>query len=337
MSKVIQFVKSKKDFEAYASKNKYLVANFTALWCGPCQQVKPIIDMLYSDDTNERLEIVRVDLDSQQELASQYQVTSIPTFVFFESGKETNRVTGANVPEVMKHFNGMKDKASEDEAATARVGNGESVASSITSSAWKEISGKIPKGFEILNSTIYFSQFEALNALPLYKGEKDADVKNLFRVDYTKETSTVLSDADSQLLFYIPLTNISKVSSILLKFRKSGEAKSDTELELDEEDLKNECQAPNLIKVWLNQHSIISFDDASADTNAPHIEKIVESADEVWYECKLKFVRFQNVQSLNILLDGDDEDYHTLIDKIIIVGVNGESKEQAKIQKFDDE
>lgn len=336
MSSVIQFVKSSQDFEAYLSKNKYVVANFTATWCGPCQQVKPIIDALYTDETNERIEIVRVDLDSHGDLASQYQVTSIPTFVFMESGKEVNRVTGANVPEFMKQFHSMKEKAASDEVATKRVGNGASSAS-VSTSAWKDIADKIPKGFEILNGSIYFGQFEALNALPLYKGEKDSDVKNLFRLDYTKETSTVLSDADSQLLFYIPFTNISKVSSIVLKLRKDNKIASDVELELDEDDLKNECQNPSLIKVWLNQHSIMSFDDASADTNAPHIEKIAESNDEIWYECKLKFVRFQNVQSLNILIDGDDEDYHTLLDKVIFIGVNGESKEQAKILKLDDE
>ena len=110
MSSVIQFVKSSQDFEAYLSKNKYVVANFTATWCGPCQQVKPIIDALYTDETNERIEIVRVDLDSHGDLASQYQVTSIPTFVFLESGKEVNRVTGANVPEFMKQFHSMKER-----------------------------------------------------------------------------------------------------------------------------------------------------------------------------------------------------------------------------------
>lgn len=337
MSTGIQFVKSTKDFEAYLSKNKYLVANFTATWCGPCQQVKPIIDALYTDETNERLEIVRIDLDSQPDLASQYQVTSIPTFVFLESGKEANRVTGANVPEFMKQFHSMKERAANDDSASKRVGNGSGGGASILDSAWKDIADKIPKGFEILNDSIYFGQFEALNALPLYKGESDADVKNLFKIDYTKETSTVLSDADSQLLFYVPFTNISKISSVFLKFRKTTAAAATAQLELDDDELQNESQNPNLIKIWLNQHSIISFDDASADTNAPHYEKIAETGDEVWYECKLKFVRFQNVQSVNILIDGDDEDYHTLIDKIIFVGVNGESKEQAKILKLDDE
>lgn len=336
MSSVIQFVKSSKDFEAYLSKNKYLVANFTASWCGPCQQVKPIIDALYTDETNERIEIVRVDLDSQGDLASQYQVTSIPTFIFLENGKEVSRVTGANVPEFMKQFHSMKEKTANDETSSKRVGNG-ATSASVSTSAWKEIADKIPKGFEILNDSIYFGEFEALNALPLYKGEDDSDVKNLFRLEYTKETSTVLSDADSQLLFYVPFTNISKVSSILLKLRKTDKISSGAEMELDEEDLKNECQDPCLIKVWHNKHSIMSFDDASADTNAPHIEKITETNDELWYECKLKFVRFQNVQSLNILIDGDDEDYHTLLDKVIFIGVNGESKEQAKILKLDDE
>ncbi|KAK6457556.1 thioredoxin [Scheffersomyces xylosifermentans] len=338
----IKFVQSTKDFNDFVKHNKYLVANFTASWCGPCQAIKPVLDQLYTD-TNaryEKIEVIRVDLDTQRDLALKYKVASVPAFVFIENGQEVKRVNGANVPELIKSLDEMNQKAASDPSSKGRAGNGAVVEKLSDNVSFKGIDEFIPKGFEVLNGSIDYGGFEALNGVPLFKGTEGADVKNLFKLDYKKDTSTVVSDADSQLLFYIPLLNISKVYSVLLKFRTGesiAEAGSETELELDSDDLKDESQIPSLIKVWANHQGIISFDDAASDGNAPHIEKISQDANSVWYEIKLKFVRFQNVQSLTVFFDGEDEDYHTLLDKIVLVGVNGETKEQGKISKLEDD
>ncbi|CUM67848.1 uncharacterized protein PRCAT00005557001 [Priceomyces carsonii] len=333
----VQFVKSTEDFDGYLARNNFFVANFTALWCPPCQVVKPVIDQLYADENGRyaKIEIARVDLDSSPELASRYHVTSIPTFIFFEKGKETSRINGANIPEVVKRLDQMSSKASNDVNA-GRHGAQSPVSSvSSVSSYQKEISKLIPSGFEILNSSIEFPQFEALNSLALLKTSDDAsEIKNLFRLDSKVENSAVISDADSQLLFYVPFVNISKVYSILIKIADPKELASD-KYELNEDELKNETQSPSLVKVWFNQTSVLSFDDSASDSNAPHIEKIDKKNG--WYECKLKFVRFQSVQNLKIFIDGENEDFHTLVQKIIIVGVSGESKDNFKLEKSSDE
>lgn len=325
----IQFVRSTKEFDDYVSKNKYLVANFTALWCQPCQQIKPVIDKLYESGAYEKIEFNRVDLDQQRDLAIRYNVSSIPTFIYLEDGKEVSRVSGANLPEIVNKLDLLAEKARSDSSA-GRFGSGNSAKTLASNSELSGVSKLIPPGFEILNNSIDFGQFEALNALVLDKSS-ESDIRNLFKLDF-KGSITVLSDADSQLLFHVPLLNISKVYSIFIKFRDPSTITVKEDQELDEEELKSETQLPNLIKVWPNR--AVSFDDAT-DNSAAHIEKI--EATEGWHECKFKFVRFQNVQNLSIFLDGDDEDYHTLIEKIIIVGVNGDSKEQAKLQKLDDE
>lgn len=318
----IEFAKNAQDFDKYVAANKVLVANFTAAWCGPCQAVKPVLDQLYedSDGKYDKVEFVRVDLDSQQQLAERYHVTSVPTFVILEDGKETGRVTGANVPEIFKQL----DRVAGGEGS--RNGNGEKAAFQ-ASPSFPEVSQFIPKGYEALNLTIYYGGFEALNALSLAKG---GDVKDVFRLEKSSDASTVLSDADSQLLFYIPFVNILKVYSVLVKFRNPHDIAGE-DLELDDDELREESQVPTVVKLWPNHNSILSFDDATSDA-APHVEKL-EGVAGGWYEAKVKFVRFQNVQSLNIFVDGADEDLHTLVDKIVVVGVNGEAKEQQKLNK----
>ena len=121
-----------------------------------------------------------------------------------------------------------------------------------------------------------------------------------------------------------------------MKSTKTYKEVDESALDVDSDD-SDEIQPPNLIKVWCNTQSILSFDEASVDTSAPHIEKVSTNDEEQWLNIKFKFVRFQNVQNLTIFVDGEDEDYHTVIEKIVIVGVNGESKEQGKINQIDDE
>jgi len=64
--------------------------DFTASWCGPCQQMNPIVHKL----TREGFPVQQVDIDKNPELAKKYGVTSIPAFVMIVNGKETGRFVG---------------------------------------------------------------------------------------------------------------------------------------------------------------------------------------------------------------------------------------------------
>jgi thioredoxin 1 len=74
-----------------------VVVDFYATWCGPCKMMMPIVSKL-ANRYNGRVKFVRVDIDKNKTLASEYQVTAIPTFVFFKDGKRGETFTGA-VPE----------------------------------------------------------------------------------------------------------------------------------------------------------------------------------------------------------------------------------------------
>jgi len=84
----------KNNFEIEVLKNKGIVlVDFYAQWCGPCKMTGPIIEQLAEEVSN--VKFVKVDVDQNQELSSQYQVFSIPTFLIFKDGQVVNQFVGA--------------------------------------------------------------------------------------------------------------------------------------------------------------------------------------------------------------------------------------------------
>lgn len=74
------------------SANLVLV-DFTAVWCGPCKMLEPILKEL-ADQWAGKVHIVKVDVDQNPELAMQYNVMGVPTVMLFRDGKVLERVTG---------------------------------------------------------------------------------------------------------------------------------------------------------------------------------------------------------------------------------------------------
>jgi len=69
-----------------------VLVDFWADWCGPCQMLSPIIDELSQEKTD--VKFVKVDVDQETLIASQYNVSSIPTVLIFDHGKLINTVVG---------------------------------------------------------------------------------------------------------------------------------------------------------------------------------------------------------------------------------------------------
>jgi len=78
-----------------------VVIDMFAPWCGPCQQMLPIFDEL-AKELEDKYKFVKINIDNNRELAVQYNVSSIPTFVFIKEGKVIAKETGSMSKEVFK-------------------------------------------------------------------------------------------------------------------------------------------------------------------------------------------------------------------------------------------
>jgi len=70
-----------------------VLVDFWAPWCGPCRVVHPVLEEM--DTEREDLKIVSVNVDENQQTASQYEVLSIPTLILFKDGAIAKKVIGA--------------------------------------------------------------------------------------------------------------------------------------------------------------------------------------------------------------------------------------------------
>jgi thioredoxin 1 len=70
-----------------------MILYFTADWCNPCKQTKPIVEELNREQIMAKFFII--DVDSEIEMAQDFEIKSVPTFVVMKDNKEIYRVTGA--------------------------------------------------------------------------------------------------------------------------------------------------------------------------------------------------------------------------------------------------
>ncbi len=90
------------NFKAEVLKSdKPVLVDFFATWCGPCQMLMPIIQEL-AEEYEGKIKVATLDIDQSQELAQQYQISSVPTLVIFHNGNEVERMLGLQPKEALK-------------------------------------------------------------------------------------------------------------------------------------------------------------------------------------------------------------------------------------------
>jgi thioredoxin 1 len=85
----------KANFETIINEPKPVIVDFHALWCGPCKVQSPILKEL-ATELGDRIRVIKIDVDQNQEIAGRYQIQSVPTLMIFKNGVIKYRQSGVH-------------------------------------------------------------------------------------------------------------------------------------------------------------------------------------------------------------------------------------------------
>ena len=84
---------SKSSFGELIKGNTPVLIDFSAVWCGPCKMLAPILNEV-KNTLGNKVKIIKIDVDKNQQLASNYRVQSVPTMILFKESKQLWRQSG---------------------------------------------------------------------------------------------------------------------------------------------------------------------------------------------------------------------------------------------------
>ena len=86
------------------TKEGLVLVDFWATWCGPCRMQAPILEQLAEEYDEDRLKILKMDVDENPNTAREFGIMSIPTLLFKKDGQVVKQVAGVHRKEQLKEI-----------------------------------------------------------------------------------------------------------------------------------------------------------------------------------------------------------------------------------------
>ena len=96
------------DMSECDGKECYLLFYFTASWCGPCQNIKPLLEKISEGADPDKLEVYMIDIDENDNLASEFKIRSVPSFYLYKDKELKGQTGGADIKKVQELLKTME-------------------------------------------------------------------------------------------------------------------------------------------------------------------------------------------------------------------------------------
>lgn len=246
----------------------------------------------------------------------------MPTFTVIKSGREVQRVRGANPQKLQQLVTQIAAEAESAGGASSSAGGsgGAFWHGAAVSSAYADITAEVDiKGIDLMNHDSDFG-----NARTPFDAGKPSALDAKGKGDAAKDW--VESDTDDQLMLFVPFQSVLKIHTIHL-----------TSLPPADDD---EVMRPKTIHLYVNSAHNLGFEEAGDIEPTQKIELGEADWDAKTGTAKveLRFVRFQKCSSLVVfVVDGAGNGEKVRLDRIRLVGDAGEKKTMGKLEKIGDE
>jgi thioredoxin 1 len=90
----VKEISSQAEFRESVLKSPIAFVDFYATWCGPCKMIAPYVEKF--SETYKTVNFYKLDVDEVNDVARDYAISAMPTFMVFKHGKVVNKIVGAN-------------------------------------------------------------------------------------------------------------------------------------------------------------------------------------------------------------------------------------------------